>query len=146
MRHPFIKLFVIGFAIAVLLAFNYRHFATENDAFAAECDVKTGLCESISGIALSFSEPIKVNVPLQLTLTLPEGAKQPVSKLKATLTGQDMYMGITEATLLQQGNRYVGEIRIPVCTTETMDWRLAISVADGSDVEPLIYHFSMTQP
>ncbi|MCO4784986.1 hypothetical protein [Marinomonas atlantica] len=146
MRHPFIKLFVIGFAIAVLLAFNYRQFASENDAMVAECNVKTGQCDSISGLSLGFSGPIKANVPLPLTLTLPEGSKQPVSKLKATLTGQDMYMGITEAILLQQGNRYVGEIRIPVCTTETMDWRLAISVADGSDVEPLIYHFSMTQP
>lgn len=149
MRNPFIKLFVIGFAIAVLVAFSYRNLAPSS-ASEPSCNVQTGVCESVSGIELSFSGPIEANKPLQVMLTLPEGAKLPVTSLNATLTGQEMYMGITESVLKLRNNSYIGELRIPVCTTETMDWRLAISVAESSateqNVEPLIYHFSITQP
>lgn len=143
-RNPFVKLFAIGFAIAVLVALSYGNLSSDQSSSAASCNVETGVCQTASGIGLSFSGPIAVNKPLMLTLTLPESAQHSLDYLSATLTGRDMYMGITQTKLMaQQGGKFVGELRIPICTTEKMDWQLAISVPN-EDVAPLIYQFSIT--
>lgn len=113
---------------------------------AAHCDVRTGACENNSGARLNFSGPIVVNKSLMLTLTVPESLKQGQT-WQGRLEGRDMYMGITPVTLnaFAESNQYRGELRIPVCTTESMAWRLVLESSDGSQ-STLTYEFLMSQP
>lgn len=141
MQTPFIRLFAIGFALAALVAIGMDQFKTEPSAQAFTCDVTSGVCDAVAGIELQFSGAIEVNKPLTLTMRLPSGSEQ-IERLEANLTGVDMYMGITQANLAKQTNgTFVGEIRIPICTTEKMDWKLAISAPD-SKAAPIEYLFS----
>lgn len=142
-RHPLFKLCVTGSAVAVLALLSYFNLRQMNQSDIGACDVVSGACQVVSGFKLSFSDAIEVNKPLTLTLTVPEATPVLKKRLMATLTGRDMYMGITEAALVQQqqGRAFVGTMRIPICTTEKMDWQLEIS-SPNDDVAPLIYQFS----
>ena len=146
MHTPLIKLFSIAFLLAGLVAFSW-YSVDDASSDAIQCDVNTGACDEIAGIELTFESAIVANKPLLVSFRLPENAQQQVPYFNATLTGQEMYMGITQTQLerVAQTSLYQGELRIPVCTTSAMSWQLAISVPDA-DVEPLHYQFTLMQP
>ena len=147
MHTPLIKLFSIAFLLAGLVAFSWYSVDDAASSDAIQCDVNTGACDKIAGIELTFESAIVANKPLLVSFRLPENAQQQVPYFNATLTGQEMYMGITQTQLerVAQTSLYQGELRIPVCTTSVMSWQLAISVPDA-DVEPLHYQFTLMQP
>jgi hypothetical protein len=147
MHTPLIKLFSIAFILAGLVAFSWYSVDNAASSDAIHCDVNTGMCDEIAGIKLTFESAIVANKPMLVRFRLPESAQQQVPYFNATLTGQEMYMGITQTQLTRvaQTNLYQGELRIPVCTTSAMSWQLSISVPDA-DVEPLHYQFTLMQP
>ncbi|SBS35492.1 hypothetical protein MAQ5080_03195 [Marinomonas aquimarina] len=137
---------ILGAALAGVLAYSAWQNQHSLTASALTCEVATGVCEENEGWALNFSGPIVVNKELTLTLTVPESLSQ-TSSWQGRLEGRDMYMGVTPVTLSAsaKSNQYQGQLRIPMCTTQNMAWRLVLAPSDGSE-STVTYEFLMSQP
>lgn len=148
MRYPLTKLIALSAALIAVLIVSYLLSQPDKVAIA-ECQADTGFCQTQSGAQLTFAGPIKVNQPLPLRLSFAADDAPDVTQLNVRLTGKDMYMGITETTLVKQGQGFEGVLRIPICTTEKMVWQMTIARPfEGSSqaqFEPLTYQFTITQ-
>ena len=137
---------VLGAALLALLGYSVWHNTDLGSGPIAKCEQDSGKCDKNLGAILNLSEPIVVNKALMLKLTLPESMAQG-DFWQGRLEGRDMYMGITPVTLkaADRSNQYQGQLRIPICTTEQMAWRLILESSDGSK-SILMYEFMMSQP
>lgn len=144
-KNPFVKLFAISFLGALLTALVIKsQEGSTAQGTPLVCDSLNGQCEVLGGIQLNFPEGIKTTGEVPVEFTLPAGTEQLVPKLAVKLEGKTMYMGVNEYQLdLAQGTLYRGNIRIPVCTTEKMDWLMSISVPEAN-VAPIVYEFSIS--
>jgi len=71
--------------------------------------------------------PLRITVSTNLNQLHPQ---------QITITGVDMYMGWQSATLVHNGTDYIGEVTLPICTQQKMQWRWRIrSERNGQTLE-----------
>ena len=102
---------------------------------AKACDLNSRACSAEGdGVQLTFAltpRPIRPAQPLMAELRL-SGIQ--ASKVRLSLEGRDMYMGINQIEL-KAGNepgQWVGNTSLAVCTTGRMVWRAHLIIEQGN--------------
>ncbi|QEP43057.1 hypothetical protein D5085_07980 [Ectothiorhodospiraceae bacterium BW-2] len=111
------------------------HFETGSVCYAA--------MKGEGGVAIDLNpKPLQVLKPLQLTLN---GSAIPTERESAivTLTGINMEMGQTRFRLQRQPEGGLsGQIMLPLCSSERMDWLAVVELAAGDPSTLLSFSFS----
>ena len=109
----------------------------ETSAIVIDCDLLDGRCEFDTSQGLASLElsplPISSAAPFQLSVSYPGDAPD---SIWIDLQGKEMYMGVNQVNLVQQGSLWQAEANLGICTTGTMRWvlNLILEQSDGQEV------------
>lgn len=108
------------------------------------CDLQRGACSSSlpGGGRVTFSiepRPIPVLRPIKLVVTV-QGAD--AKKAEVDFVGTSMKMGFNRPQLQNAGNgRFEGETTLPICSTNSMEWRASILLETGGRLVAVPFEF-----
>jgi len=98
-----------------------------------ECDFGNEICTATYKkqlISISSSNGLTTREPMKIRVDMPEVIVKEFSNVQLLLQGKTMYMGIVHMDLQQVGGAWVGELYLPFCTTQQMDWLLHVNFTD----------------
>lgn len=102
-----------------------------------DCDIQTASCSFENKhffVTLDFLEGIeqaKVS-PVNMVIQKREKGIKPVN-MYINLKGKTMYMGENSFALKLSNEQAQGEVIVPVCTTEKMDWVMEVWLQDNRE-------------
>lgn len=113
------------------------------------CDLHRGPCRATlpGGGSVSIAiapRPIPLAQPIRFEV---EVSGVEARSVETDIRSFDMYMGPNHRTLGEVARgRYTGETVLPVCTRESMRWRLTLAVKSGSDTYQVPFDFVTPRP
>lgn len=131
----------IGLAVAAFLVARSWQGpdATPFERLAAPgaCDLRAGPCTQRVGAGQLEFEIAPVDIPLMTTLTLRVRTDSlDVSGVSVEIRGLNMDMGLNRTVLQRdQGDVWVGETILPVCSQRRMEWEAAVQLAMPTPME-----------
>ncbi|HNC17771.1 MAG TPA: hypothetical protein PKN13_06925 [Accumulibacter sp.] len=111
----------------------------------SDCDLNQGNCQTVlpNGERMVFSiepRPIPAVKPLQLQLIVD---RNDLRQVEVDFAGATMQMGYNRTRLAKQadGQRFIGQATLPICTTGAMQWQATVILDTGTASIAVPFHF-----